>query len=111
MTVSHLDFDGTDWFGSLDSDISDINLRRVYCNRDLNLASVHWVGFDMDYTLAIYRRESFDALTYKLTLQRLVDEFGYPEAICERPFNPDFAIRGLVIDKRTGHILKMARSS
>lgn len=107
MTVSHLDFDGTDWFGSLDSDISDINLRRVYCNRDLNLASVHWVGFDMDYTLAIYRRESFDALTYKLTLQRLVDEFGYPEAICERPFDPDFAIRGLVIDKRTGHILKM----
>lgn len=102
-----IDFDGTDWFGSLDSDISDINLRRVYCNRDLNLATVHWVGFDMDYTLAIYRRESFDALTYKLTVERLIERFDYPATIRDRDFDPDFAIRGLVIDKQNGDILKM----
>lgn len=107
MSAPPLDFDGTDWVGSLDSDISDINLRRVYTNRDLNLASVHWVGFDMDYTLAIYRRETFDALTYELTVARLVERFGYPEEILAQPFDPDFAIRGLVIDKELGHILKM----
>lgn len=106
MTVPTYEYDGIDWFGSLDSDISDINLRRVYCNRDLNLASVQWVGFDMDYTLAIYRRETFDVLTYQLTLERLIDTFDYPEMIRNEPFDPSFAIRGLVIDKKTGHIIK-----
>lgn len=105
--MPHLDYSGTDWFGSLDSDISDINLRRVYCNRDLNLATVHWVGFDMDYTLAIYRRDPFDALTFRLTVERLIENFGYDEALRNYEYDPEFAIRGLVIDKKTGHILKM----
>lgn len=27
---------------------------RVYCNRSLRLDQIDWVGFDMDYTLAVY---------------------------------------------------------
>ena len=28
---------------------------RVFCNRSVDLASIHYVGFDMDYTLAVYK--------------------------------------------------------
>lgn len=99
----------TDHLSTLHSDISDISLRRIYCNRDLNLSTVQWVGFDMDYTLAIYRQDSFDTLAYRLTVEALIEHFGYDESIRERPYNPDFAVRGLVIDRHTGNILKMNR--
>ena len=36
--------------------------RRVYCNRNLRLDQVKAVGFDMDYTLAIYRQAEMDRL-------------------------------------------------
>lgn len=80
--------------------------RLVYCNRDIDLRGIRWVGFDMDYTLAIYHREAFDALCHRETIRTLVAN-GYPEAIRDIPFDPDFAIRGLVIDRQTGHILKL----
>jgi len=28
---------------------------RVFVNHDLRLSGIEWIGFDMDYTLAIYR--------------------------------------------------------
>ena len=37
------------------------------------------IGFDMDYTLAQYRPETFEVLAYELTVQKLIDEFQYPE--------------------------------
>ncbi len=37
------------------------------------------VGFDMDYTLAQYRPETFEQLAYHLTVDNLVKTFGYPE--------------------------------
>ena len=37
--------------------------QRVYVNRDLKLAQIHWIGFDMDYTLAIYRQHEMDRLS------------------------------------------------
>ena len=39
------------------------------------------VGFDMDYTLAQYRPETFEVLAYNLTVDKLVDVFGYPSVI------------------------------
>ena len=32
----------------------------------------------MDYTLAQYRPETFEVLAYNLTVDKLVDVFGYP---------------------------------
>ena len=29
---------------------------RVYANRNLRMGAIDWIGFDMDYTLAIYRQ-------------------------------------------------------
>ena len=40
--------------------------------------AVQAIGFDMDYTLAQYRPETFEVLAYNLTVDKLVDVFGYP---------------------------------
>ncbi len=81
--------------------------RRVYCNRDLNMAKTKWIGFDMDYTLAVYQQDAFDTLCHKLTLQRLVDRFMYPAEVTAIEYDPQFAIRGLTVDRELGNILKI----
>lgn len=81
--------------------------RRVFCNRDLNLQSIKWIGFDMDYTLAVYEQAAFDALCFQLTMRALVDRFGAAEEILGLSYDPTFAIRGLTIDRERGHILKI----
>ena len=37
---------------------------RIFCNRSLNMSSIAAVGFDMDYTLAMYKPETFEKLAY-----------------------------------------------
>ena len=81
---------------------------RVFVNRDLRLSGVTWVGFDMDYTLAIYRQEKMDAMSVELTVERLIRR-GYPTALKDVRYDTRFPIRGLLVDKRYGHILKMDR--
>lgn len=81
---------------------------RVYANRNLRMGSVDWIGFDMDYTLAIYNQEAMDALSVRLTAERLVQR-GYPESLMELDFDTRFPIRGLLIDRQLGNILKMDR--
>jgi 5'-nucleotidase len=83
--------------------------RRVFVNRNLKMAGIDWVGFDMDYTLAIYNQTEMDNLSIQATVQKLVTR-GYPtEVIQGIAYRIDFPIRGLLIDKRFGHILKMDR--
>jgi 5'-nucleotidase len=65
------------------------------------MESVEWVGFDMDYTLAIYRQEEIDRLSIEATVKKLVDR-GYPPFLAEARFDTRFAIRGLLIDKKLG---------
>jgi 5'-nucleotidase len=82
--------------------------RRVYVNRSLRMENVEWVGFDMDYTLAIYRQAEIDRLSIEATVKKLVDR-GYPPQLAEATYDTRFPIRGLLIDKRHGHIVKMDR--
>ncbi|MFO0646125.1 MAG: HAD-IG family 5'-nucleotidase [Polyangiales bacterium] len=82
--------------------------RRVYVNRSLRMENVEWVGFDMDYTLAIYRQAEIDRLSIEATVKKLVDR-GYSPALAESTYDTHYPIRGLLIDKRHGHILKMDR--
>lgn len=83
--------------------------RRVFVNRNLKMAGIDWVGFDMDYTLAIYNQAEMDRLSIQATVDKLVTR-GYPEEILRGvDYKIEFAIRGLLIDKRYGHILKMDR--
>ncbi len=81
---------------------------RIYCNRDLRMSSIAWVGFDMDYTLAIYNQQEMDEISVKATIEKLVLR-GYPDFIRTIPYDTAFPVRGLLIDKRFGHILKMNR--
>jgi HAD superfamily 5'-nucleotidase-like hydrolase len=81
---------------------------RIYCNRDLRMSNIAWVGFDMDYTLAIYNQQEMDELSVKATIEKLVAR-GYPEFIRAIPYDTSFPVRGLLIDKRFGHVLKMNR--
>ncbi len=81
--------------------------KQIYCNRDLRFEYVDVVGFDMDYTLAPYIQDAMDELSVRLTLERLVSHRGWDPDILRIEPRPDFAIRGLVVDKFTGNILKM----
>jgi 5'-nucleotidase len=81
---------------------------RVFCNRDLRMSQIAWVGFDMDYTLAIYDQPEMDRLSIEATIKKLIGR-GYPDFVAEIPHALDFPVRGLLIDKRYGHILKMDR--
>jgi HAD superfamily 5'-nucleotidase-like hydrolase len=81
---------------------------RVFCNRNLKMAGISWVGFDMDYTLAIYDQPAMDDLSIRATIDKLIKR-GYPDFIKTVPVSTQFPVRGLLIDKRFGHVLKMDR--
>jgi HAD superfamily 5'-nucleotidase-like hydrolase len=81
---------------------------RVFVNRDLRMSNIEWVGFDMDYTLAIYRQSEMDRLSVELTVERLIRR-GYPSSLLKLEYDTRFPIRGLLVDKRYGHVLKMDR--
>lgn len=82
--------------------------RRVYCNRSLRLDQISWVGFDMDYTLAIYDQQQMDRLSIEATVEKMVLA-GYPEHLRDLEYPVPFPVRGLLIDRKLGHVLKMDR--
>ena len=43
---------------------------KIFVNRTLDLSSIKAVGFDLDHTLVRYRRENFEALAFKKTLEK-----------------------------------------
>jgi 5'-nucleotidase len=57
--------------------------KRVFVNRNMKMQDVDLVGFDMDYTLAIYNQDQMEALSIQLTLKKLVDGRGYSPRILE----------------------------
>jgi len=82
----------------------------VYVNRTLNLKRIRYLGLDMDHTLIRYNTEEFERLTHKVIKEKMVKK-GYPEEILGYPFDFHFAIRGLVVDRRKGNLLKLNRHS
>lgn len=56
--------------------------KQIFCNRSLNMKNIVAVGFDMDYTLAQYKAETFESLAYEGTIKKLVDDLGYPREVC-----------------------------
>jgi 5'-nucleotidase len=81
--------------------------RRIYTNRNLDMAEIKAIGFDMDYTLAQYHQRAMDELAIRKTLDKLIENHGYPDEIRNAQIDHDFIIRGLVVDKDTGHICKL----
>ncbi len=82
--------------------------RRIFVNRNLRMTSIGAIGFDMDHTLAVYKAVPFERLAYQKAKEKLV-RLGYPRAILRLTYQPDFVVRGLLVDKARGNILKMDR--
>ena len=83
--------------------------RRIFVNRNLRMDEIDLIGFDMDYTLALYHQRNLEALSIQCTLDKLIAKRGYPEEIRALDFDPSFAVRGLVVDRRFGNIFKADR--
>lgn len=82
---------------------------KVYVNRTLNLKRIKYIGLDMDHTLIRYNSEAFERLSHTIMKNKLIANKGYPEVLRDLPFNFDQAIRGLVIDRKKGNLLKVNR--
>ncbi|XP_023522685.1 cytosolic purine 5'-nucleotidase-like [Cucurbita pepo subsp. pepo] len=95
------------WSSSVECNI-DIG-KQIFCNRSLNMKNIVAVGFDMDYTLAQYKPETFESLAYEGTIRKLVYDLAYSEELLNWSFDWKYMVRGLVLDKRRGNILKMDR--
>ncbi|MEM7261832.1 MAG: 5'-nucleotidase domain-containing protein, partial [Planctomycetota bacterium] len=80
--------------------------RGLFCNRTLNLRAIQAIGYDMDYTLIHYRVEEWERRSYAHLREKLGSQ-GLPVDGLE--FDPDFVIRGLVIDRELGNIVKANR--
>lgn len=83
--------------------------RQIFVNRNLRMDKIELVGFDMDYTLAIYNSERIERLSFELTVKKLVAERGYAPEIGGIRYDPAFVQRGLVVDKATGNLIKPDR--
>ena len=80
----------------------------VSVNRTLNMKKIKYIGLDMDHTLVRYHSENFERLSHQTIISKLLKR-GYPEEIKSLQFDYNFAIRGLVIDRNKGNLLKLNR--
>lgn len=82
---------------------------RVYVNRTLNLKKITHIGFDMDHTLVRYKTENFETLSHQTIVKKLITNKNYPKTLESLKFDFNLAIRGLVIDRIQGNLLKLNR--
>jgi HAD superfamily 5'-nucleotidase-like hydrolase len=95
--------------GETTTEIDVARKNRVFCNRNLRMDSIEMIGFDMDYTLALYHQDKLEQLSMELTLGKLIEKHGYPEEIKALHYDPRWAIRGLMVDRHLGNVFKMDR--
>ncbi|KAE8683382.1 HAD-superfamily hydrolase isoform 3 [Hibiscus syriacus] len=83
-----------------------LSSRGIFCSRTLNLRSISAIGYDMDYTLIHYNVMAWEGRAYDYCMENLKN-MGFPvEGLA---FDPDLVIRGLVIDKQKGNLVKADR--
>ncbi|KAL2922320.1 Cytosolic purine 5'-nucleotidase [Bienertia sinuspersici] len=80
--------------------------RGVFCTRTLNLRSISVIGYDMDYTLMHYNVMAWEGRAYDYCMENLRN-MGFP--VDGLAFDPNLVIRGLVIDKEKGNLVKADR--
>ncbi|KAL9253876.1 Cytosolic purine 5'-nucleotidase-like protein [Drosera capensis] len=93
--------------------------RGIFCTRTLNLRSISAIGYDMDYTLIHYNvmhsqhgdysplaLEAWEGRAYDYCMENLRN-MGFP--VDGLSFDPNLVIRGLVIDKEKGNLVKADR--
>lgn len=83
--------------------------QKIFVNRTLNLKRIKYIGLDMDHTLIRYNTEAFERLSHDKIVEKLITRKGYPEVIKKFQFDFHFALRGLVVDREKGNLLKLNR--
>ncbi|RID59750.1 hypothetical protein BRARA_F02961 [Brassica rapa] len=80
--------------------------RGIFCSRTLNLRSISVIGYDMDYTLLHYNVMAWEGRAYDYCMENLKN-MGFP--VDGLSFDPELVIRGLMIDKEKGNLVKADR--
>ncbi len=80
---------------------------RVFVNRNLRFSQIAAIGFDLDHTLAHYDALTIEKLAFDLTKRKLVEKKNYPREVLRFRYDPEFVVRGLVVDKTRGNLIKM----
>ncbi|MHC1728769.1 MAG: HAD-IG family 5'-nucleotidase [Syntrophobacteraceae bacterium] len=83
-----------------------LDVRGIFCNRTLNFNAIRAIGYDMDYTLVHYRMESWEQRAYNYIKEGLRPA-GWP--LDGLLFDPELVMRGLVIDRELGNVVKANR--
>ena len=83
--------------------------QKIYVNRTLNMKRIKYIGLDMDHTVIRYNSEAFEETAFRSMLKKLVNDYSYPKDILNLKFDFKRAIRGLVLDKNQGNVLKLSR--
>ncbi|PKA62296.1 hypothetical protein AXF42_Ash016088 [Apostasia shenzhenica] len=78
----------------------------IFCSRTLNLRSISAIGYDMDYTLVHYNVMAWEGRAYDYGMANL-ESMGFP--VDGLKFDPNLVIRGLVMDKERGNLVKADR--
>ncbi|KAM3725680.1 Cytosolic purine 5'-nucleotidase [Dirofilaria immitis] len=79
---------------------------RVFVNRNLRMEKIRFFGFDMDYTLAVYRSPDLEIVTFDMVVERMIS-LGYPEGLRSFKYKSLFPVRGLWFDHVYGNLLKV----
>uniref|UniRef100_A0AAQ4PTL1 5'-nucleotidase, cytosolic II, like 1 n=1 Tax=Gasterosteus aculeatus aculeatus TaxID=481459 RepID=A0AAQ4PTL1_GASAC len=79
---------------------------RVFVNRSVTMEDIQCYGFDMDYTMAVYKSPDYESLGFEMIRDRMVS-VGYPHELLRYTYDPSFPTRGLVIDTAFGNLLKV----
>ncbi|CAG5077316.1 Oidioi.mRNA.OKI2018_I69.PAR.g8681.t3.cds [Oikopleura dioica] len=79
---------------------------RVFVNRSVNMEKIKIFGFDMDYTLAVYKSPQYEKLGYDLIIDHLIKQ-GYPAKLANYSYDSSFVVRGLLFDRKMGTLLKI----
>ncbi len=84
-----------------------LHRRRIFTNRNLRMESIEAIGFDMDHTVAVYKTERFNRLTFDMAIAALIRDKNYSQRITEVTWESAGAIRGPCVDKKLGNLLKI----
>jgi len=83
--------------------------RKIFVNRNLKMKKIKMIGFDMDYTLAAYKKTALEVLQYEKIKTRLINKANYPKEILKYKYIEGFVILGLFLDLENGNLLKVDR--
>lgn len=73
-----------------------------------NFNNYDCIGFDLDNTLARYKIGNMLEMEYKIVCNYLIKEKNLPTDMLLKPIDPNFLIKGLIVDDENGNLIRIA---